>query len=67
MEILMFILVLLFGPIVITSPFLALFLIGVVPDKIFWKYFIIIEVLLTLIWSFVFLTQIQGTPLHIDI
>ena len=46
MEILIFILVLLFGPVVITFPFLALFLIGVVPDKKFWKYAIIIEVIL---------------------
>ena len=66
-EIIFQILIMLFGPVVITFPFLALFLISVVPDKKFWKYVIIIEVLLTLIWSFVFLTQVKGTPLHIDI
>ena len=67
MESFIFILVLLFGPLVITFPFLALFLIGVVPIKKIWKYVIIIEVILTSIWSFILLTQVQGTPLHIDI
>ena len=67
METVIFILVLLLGPFILSLPFLGLFKVSndPLPRSFYWIYFIFI-LIITIIWAWVMLTQIEGTPIHIS-
>ena len=64
-----FILVLLFGPSVISLPFVAMFFSDkeIKVSKSLVMLYIGIMSILTLVWAFVLTTQIDGTPIHFNI
>ena len=64
-----FILVLLFGPLVISLPFIAMIFSDkeIKVSKTMLTGYIIVMFILTLIWIFVFTTQIDSTPIHFNL
>lgn len=63
MEKIIFLLIVLFGPTVISIPFVSMFSIDKKLTKKFWIIYAIIIFVITLIWGYIWMTMIPGNPL----
>lgn len=67
LEIIFQILIMVFAPTVIILPFIMFFLIDKKLSKHQKIFVIIFDIIITLIWDFIWLTQINGVPVHFNI
>lgn len=65
MEKIIFILIVIFGPSTISVPFVSLYSINNKITKKFWIVYSVIDLIITLIWSYIWLTQIPGRPISL--